>query len=184
MIEWMALLRMTCDWYGKNVNSWQPSIIVALFAFLQSMWRAHSFISTSLSPLLSSRRINSLVSNFKPDLVPSWTNKRFRKSTEHLTTKSKSCLNSRTATHLTSLIDMSLLYFSEMIFPTAEKIIVDNNRKSQKSENFFSSSNKLKCRRWFILVFVLFSSTICSGSLKTTKRVDLTLKHFHLSLDL
>lgn len=162
--EWHFCVWQATD-IGKNVNSWQPSINVALFALSLIPCRKDQQLSTSsFSSARESRfkAINSL------GIAVLWINlapfELASAPTKHLTAISKTVQTPEMQLiRLDFLIDMSLFYFTEMIFMTAEKnpspSVNQTTMKWKKKPTVWKVffPYKLKRRRWFILVFVLFS---------------------------
>jgi hypothetical protein len=165
MIEWLCL---TSDWYRKrNVNAWQPSINVTLFALRKTFKQLHR--------------------EFKAKNCGFWPRAVALQTPQNKHEKFKNCNSSNS----TFLIDMSLFHFTEMISRDSRKKIIERESDNNEDSKLIFIRSKLKCRRWFIRVFrFLFSSmtfSCCFSGLQTRnlwKRVDLTLKHFNLSLDL
>jgi hypothetical protein len=140
----------------RNVSAWQPSIIVALFALPSSRKQLHR----RLRPLNSRQTLRN-----RP----------------------------RTATHSTMTVWLICHYFisPRWFLVTAEKEPTSNVKQTtMKTRNWFlfrpnwNVEDDLFEFLAFLFSSMTFSCLFPLQSRNLWKRVDLTLKHFNLSLDL
>ena len=158
MIEWLCL---TGDWYRKGMSMLDSNPSMSLY--LRCKVLENNFIERNSRPL--------------------WT---FHK---HLGSNNIENCNSFTTWLFDWYVIISFHRDDFSWQPKKANIERESDNNEDSKTDFIPA--KLKCRRWFIRVFrFLFSSMTFSCfffdfKLETYgKRVDLTLKHFNLSLDL
>jgi hypothetical protein len=201
MIEWMALFASDRRLiWEQNVNSWQPSINVALFAPIDSELREHRktrlVIAVAVSEFKARKSVSSSGSCARSESIRElWTHdKRSRSAVQTL----------RTATHPRHdfLIDLSLFRAAARWFlMTAEVSIAEHSsdynesgeraETNKKSEKFFFLAFCVCAEQieMSMMIYTSFRFAFASFALgsshceATIERVDLTLKHFNPSLN-